>query len=168
VASYPRCSIASEQEHVKSCLPSRDLVLTIDPLVYPVGAWESLLPPLGPSNLESPSDSNLVVCRSSSPHACDSSLIDSTSLSQSLHHHMEYGQFTSPFGTVDPLLHDFSNFELPSDEAILEGMTMVSIPKGDLHYGFCSLPFWETFQVDYQRQSWFAPGNGLYLNQFHT
>jgi hypothetical protein len=33
VASYPRCSIASEQEPVKSCFPSRDLVSTIDPLV---------------------------------------------------------------------------------------------------------------------------------------
>jgi hypothetical protein len=38
VASYPRCSIASEQEPVQSCLPSRDLVSTIDSLVYPMGA----------------------------------------------------------------------------------------------------------------------------------
>jgi hypothetical protein len=113
---------------VQSCFPSRDLESTIDPLVYPMGAWEPLLPPLGPSDLEYPSESDLVVCRSSSPRACDSSLIDSASPGQSLHHHMEYGQFTSPFGTVDPRLHDFSDFELPSDEAILEAMTTVSIP----------------------------------------
>ena len=91
VAYYPRCSIASEKEPVKSCLPSRDLVSTIDPLVYLVGAWEPLLPPFDPSNLVSPSESDLIVCRSSSPRACDSSLIDSTNHGQSHHHHMEYG-----------------------------------------------------------------------------
>jgi hypothetical protein len=36
---------------VQSCLPSRDLVSAIDPLVYPMGAWEPLLPPLGTSDL---------------------------------------------------------------------------------------------------------------------
>jgi hypothetical protein len=168
VVSYPRCSIVSEKEPVRSCFPSRYLVPTIDPLVYAVGAWEPLLPPLGPSNLESPFESDLIVCRSSSPRACDSLLIDSTSLGQSLHHHMEYGHFTSPFGTVNPCLHDFSNFELPSNESILEAMTTVSIPREDLHRVLCFLPFWETFQVDYRRDSWSEPGSGLYLNQFHT
>jgi hypothetical protein len=81
---------------------------------------------------------------------------------------MEYGQFTSPFGTVDPRLRDFSDFELPSDEAILEAMTMVSIPREDLHRGLCFLPFWETFQVDSRRESWSKPSSRLYLNQFHT
>ena len=66
---------------------------------------------------------------------------------------MEYGQFTSPVGTVEPHLHDFSNFEFPSNEDILEATTMVSIMWEDLHHGFCFLPFWETFQVDYQRDS---------------
>jgi hypothetical protein len=141
VASYPRCSIASEKEPVQSCFPSRDLVSTIDPLVYPMGAWEPFLPPLGPSDLESPSESDLVVCIFSSPHSCDSSLIDSTSPGQSLHRHMEYGQFTSSFEIVDPHLRDFSYFELPSDEAILESMTMVSISWEDLHCGLCFLPF---------------------------
>jgi hypothetical protein len=168
VSSYPRCSISSKKEPVKSCFPSRDLVSTIDPLVYPMGAWEPLLPPLGPSDLESPSKSDLVVCRSSSPRACDSSLIDSTSPGQSLHRHVEYGQFTSPFGTIDPRLRDFLDFELSSDEAILEAMTMVSIPWEDLHHGLCFLPFWETSQVDYRRDSWSEPSSGLYLNQFHT
>jgi hypothetical protein len=91
VASYPWCSIASEQEPVQSCFPPRDSVSTIDPLVYPMGAWDPLLPPLGSSDLESPSEFDLVVCRSSSPHAGDSSLIDSTSPDQSLHCHMESG-----------------------------------------------------------------------------
>jgi hypothetical protein len=153
---------------VQSCVPSRYLVSTIDPLVYPMGAWEALLPSLGPSGLEYPSESDLIVCRSSSPRACDSSLIDSASPGQNLHRHMEYGQFTSPFGTVDPHLHDFSDFELPSDEAILEAMTTVSIPQEDLHRGLCFLPFWETSQVDYRRDSWSEPSSGLYLNQFHT
>jgi hypothetical protein len=153
---------------VQSCLPSRDLVSAIDPLVYAMGAWEPLLPPLVPSDIESPSEYDLIVCRSSRPHACDSSLIDSSSPGQNLHHHMEYGQFTSPFRTVDSRFHDFLDFELPSDEAILEAMTMVSILWEDLHRGLCFLPFWETFQVDYQRDSWSKPSGGLYLNQFHT
>jgi hypothetical protein len=91
VASYPRCLIASKQEPVQSCFPSRGLESAIDPLVYPMGAWDPLIPPLGPSRLEYPSESNLVVCRSSSPRARDSSLIDSASPGQNLHHHMEYG-----------------------------------------------------------------------------
>jgi hypothetical protein len=110
VASYPRCSIASEQEPVQSCFPYRDSVSAIDPLVYPIGAWEPSLPPLGPSELEYPSEFDLVVFRSSNPRACDSSLIDSASPGQNLHRHLEYGQFTSPFGTVDPHLRDSSNF----------------------------------------------------------
>ena len=126
---------------MQSCFPSRDLESTIDPLVYPMGAWEPLLPPLGPSGLEHPSKSDLAVSRSSNPRDHDSSLIDSASPGQSLHRHMEYGQFTSPFGTVDPHLHDFSDFELPLDEAILEAMTTVSIPREDLHRGLCFLPF---------------------------
>jgi hypothetical protein len=169
VASYPQCSIASEKELVQSCFPSRDLVSTIDPVFYPMGAWEPLLPPLGLSDLESPFESDLTVCRSSSPRACDSSLIDSASPGQNLHHHMEYGQFTSPFGTVNPPRScDFSDFEFPSDEAILEAMTMVSIPWEDLHHGLCFLPFWETFQVDYRRDSWSEPSNRLYLNYYHA
>jgi hypothetical protein len=62
---------------------------------------------------------------------------------------MEYGQFTSPFGIVDPCLHDFSYFEFPLDEAILEAMSTVSIPRENLHCGLCFLPFWDTFQVYY-------------------
>jgi hypothetical protein len=80
---------------------------------------------------------------------------------------MEYVQFTSPFGTVDPHLRDFLDFEFPSDEAILEAMTTISIPWDYLHYGLCFLSFWETFQVDYQRYSWSESGSGLYLNQSH-
>jgi hypothetical protein len=114
-----------------------------------MGAWEPLLPPLGPSGLEYRSEYDLVVSRSSSPRDRDSSLIDSASPGHNLHRHMEYGQFTSPFGTVDPRLRDFSDFELPSNEAILEDMTTVSIPQEDLHRGLCFLPFCETSQVDY-------------------
>jgi hypothetical protein len=92
-----------------------------------MGAWKALLPYLGISGLEYPSESNLIFCRSSSPRARDSSLIDSASPGQNFHHHMEYGQFTSPFGTVNPHLRDFLDFEFPSDESILEAMTTVSI-----------------------------------------
>jgi hypothetical protein len=68
---------------------------------------------------------------------------------------MEYGQFAFPFGTIDPpRSRDLSNFEFPSDEAILEAMTTISIPWEDLQHGLCFLPFWETFQVDYRRDSW--------------
>jgi hypothetical protein len=117
---------------------------------------------------ESPSESDIVVCRSLISYACDSLMIDSASPRHTLHRHMEYDHFTSPFGTVDPHLHDLSDFELPSDEAILEAMTMVSIPWEDLHHGLCFIPFWENFQVDYRRDSWSKPNSGLYLNQFHT
>ena len=153
---------------MKSCWPSQDLVSTIDPLVYPMGAWEALIPSLGPSGLEYTSESDLIVCRSSSPCACESSLIDFVSPGQNLHHHMEYGQFPSPFGAVDPRFPDFSDFELPSDKAILEALTMVSIPQEELHRGLCFLPFLETFQVDYRRESWSKPSSKIYLNQFHT
>jgi hypothetical protein len=153
---------------VQSCFPSRDLESKIDPLVYPMGAWEPLLPPLGPSGLEYLFESDLVVSRFSSPHDHDSLLIDSASPGQNLHCHMEYGQFTSPVGTVDPRLRDFSDFEVPSDEAILEAMTMISIPREDLHCGLCFLPFWETSQADYRRDSSYEPSSRLYLNQFHT
>jgi hypothetical protein len=81
---------------------------------------------------------------------------------------MEYGQFTSPFGIVDPRLGDLLDFELPSNEAILEAMTTISILWEDLHCGLCFLSFWDTFQVDYRRDSWSMPSSGLYLNQFHT
>jgi len=77
-------------------------------------------------------------------------LIESSRPGKNLHRHMEYGQFASPFGTVDPLhSRDFSDFELPLDKAILEAMTTVSIPWEDLHFGLCFLLFWESFQVDY-------------------
>jgi hypothetical protein len=129
VASYPRCSIAPYQELVHSCFPSRDLVSVIDPLVYPMGEWGSLIHPLCVSYLEFPFESYLIVCRSSSPCVCDSSLIDSSNPGQNLHPHMEYRQFASPFGTVDPpRLSDLSYLEFPSDEVILEAMTMVYIP----------------------------------------
>jgi hypothetical protein len=129
-----------------------------------MGDWEPLLPPLGTSDFESPSESDFVVCRSSSSRTFDSSLIHSASPRQNLHRHMEYGQFTSHFGTIDPRLCDFSNFELPSDEAILEAMTTISIPWEDLHCGLCFLPFWETSQVDYRRDSSSEPSSELYLN----
>jgi hypothetical protein len=146
VASYPQCSISPEHKLVYSYFPSQDLVLEIDPLVYPMGAWEPLLPPLGPSNLEFPFESNLTICRYSSPHACESSLIDSANSYQNLHHHMEYGQFASPFWNVDPT-HScyFLDIEFPLDDAILEAITTDYIQWEDLHRGLCFLPFWETF-----------------------
>jgi hypothetical protein len=122
------------------------LVSTIDPLVYPIGAWEHLLPPLGPSDIEFPFESDLIVCRSSSPRSCDYSLIDSPSPSHNLHHHMDYVHFSSPFGSVDPpCSRDLSDIDLYSDEDIIESMTTVSIPWKCLHCGLCFLPFWETF-----------------------
>jgi hypothetical protein len=108
VASYPRCSIASEQEPVQSCFLYRDMVSIIHHSFYPMGAWEPLHPPLGPSDLDFPCESDLAIYRSSSPYSCDSLLIDSVGPSQNLHRHMEYGQFAFPFGTVDPpCLRDF-------------------------------------------------------------
>jgi hypothetical protein len=55
---------------------------------------------------------------------------------------MEYGQFASPFWTLDPpRLRDFLYFEFPLDEVILEAMNRVSIPWEDLHCGLFFLPF---------------------------
>jgi hypothetical protein len=111
-----------------------------------MGEGDPLLPPLGPSDLESSSESDLIICRYSSPLSCDSPLIDSASLGHNFHHHMEYSQFVFPFGTINPpRLSYFLDFELPLDEAILEAMTMVSTPWEDLLCGLCFLPFWETF-----------------------
>jgi len=63
---------------MKSCFPSQDFFSAIDPLVYRMGSWDPLLPPLGPTDIGFPFDSDLAICRSSSPCACESSLIDST------------------------------------------------------------------------------------------
>jgi hypothetical protein len=122
------------------------LIIIDSPPLSVIQQWETLLPPLGPTNLEFPFVPNLFVCRSSSPCACDSPLIDSANSSQNLHHHMEYGQFASPLGTINPpRSRDFLDVELPSDEAILEAMTTNYILWEDLHCGLCFLPFWETF-----------------------
>jgi hypothetical protein len=108
-----------------------------------MGALDSLLPPLGLGDLEFPFELDLIVCISSIPCSFDSSLIDSISPSQNLHRHIEYGQFASPFGIVDPpRSHDFSDIEFPSDESILEAMTMDNISWEDLHCGLCFLPYW--------------------------
>jgi hypothetical protein len=64
---------------MQSCFPSRDMVSIIDQFCYPMGAWEPLLPPLGLSGLEYPFEYGIIICRSSSPRACDSSLIDFSS-----------------------------------------------------------------------------------------
>jgi hypothetical protein len=59
---------------------------------------------------------------------------------------MEYGQFDSPFGTVDPPHScDFLDIELPSNEVILESMSMDFILWEDLHHCLCFIPFWDTF-----------------------
>jgi hypothetical protein len=98
VAYYPRCSIASEQEPMQSSFPSQDLVSAINSLVYQMGAWEPLLPSLGPRGIEYPSESDLVVCRSSIPHAHDSLSIDSTSPGQNLHHLWSMVSLLHPLG----------------------------------------------------------------------
>jgi hypothetical protein len=143
--------------------------MEIDHFFNPIGAWELLVPPLGPSSIESPFESDLTVCIPSMPRAWDSSLIDYASPHPNLHRHMIHGQFTSPFETTNPPhSRDSSYIEFTSDEGILEATNMVSIPWEKLHCGFCFLPFWETFQVDYQRDSWLEPTNGLYLNQYYA
>jgi hypothetical protein len=104
-----------------------------------------LLPPLGSSGLESPFESDLFICRSSIPDACDSSLIEYSIPNQNPHRHMGYAQFTSPFVTVNPPHScDFLDFELPLYEVIFEAMTRVYIPWEDSQHGLCFLPFCET------------------------
>ena len=118
------------------------MVSTIDQYFYPVRAWEPLLPPLGPSGLEYPSESDLIVCRSSSPRARDSSLIYSVSPGHNLHCHMKYGQFSFPFGTVDPPHSpNFSYIEFPLDEVILEGMTTILYHGNTYTMVFVFFPF---------------------------
>jgi hypothetical protein len=60
-----------------------------------------LLPPLGPIDIESPFESDITICISSSPRDCDSLLIE----------------YASPIDP--PRSRDLSYFEFPSDEAIL-------------------------------------------------
>jgi hypothetical protein len=55
---------------------------------------------------------------------------------------MKYGQFSSPFGIVDPPhLRDLSYFEFSLYEAILGAMSMVCISWEELSHGLCFLPF---------------------------
>jgi hypothetical protein len=102
VASYPRCSIASEKDPLQSCFPSRDKVSTIDQVLYPMGACEPFLSPFGPSNLGFPLESDLTICETSSPGI---------------------GESSSP---------NFLDVEFPSDEAILEAMIMDFRPLPEL------------------------------------
>jgi hypothetical protein len=76
--------------------------LKIDQVFYPMGAWEPLLPPIGPSNLVFPLESDLTVCETSSPGIC---------------------VLSSP---------SFMDVEFPSDEAILEAMIMDFRPLPEL------------------------------------
>jgi hypothetical protein len=102
VVSYPRCSIASEKGYLQLCSPSRDKVSTIDQVLYPMGACKPFLSPLGLSNLVFPLESDLVVCKTSSPGIC---------------------VLSSP---------GFMDVEFPSDEAILEAMIMDLRPPPEL------------------------------------
>ena len=52
VVSYPVCSIATEREPIQSCSPSRDMVPVIDQVIYPIGALEQFLSPVGPSEID--------------------------------------------------------------------------------------------------------------------
>jgi len=53
--------------------------------------------------------------------------------SQQLHHHMEFHQPTPPVRFFDSLCsHDILDFELPSEEAILEVMASIENPKDEV------------------------------------
>jgi hypothetical protein len=100
---------------------------------------------------------------------CESLLIDSSISDQNLHHYMEYDQFTSPIWVINPpSSHDFLDVEFPSDEAILEAMTMDDRPWEDMHHILFFLPKLETLEVDYQRNPWPEPSNGLYLKKYYA
>jgi hypothetical protein len=69
-----------------------------------MGAWEPLLPPIGPSNLVFPLESSLVFCKTSSPGICE---------------------LSSPV---------FMDVEFHSNEDILEAMIMDLQPPPELEY----------------------------------
>jgi hypothetical protein len=87
---------------LQSCFPSRDKVLTIDQVLYPMGACDPSLPPFVLSNYVFPLESDLFVCKTLSPGIC---------------------VFSSP---------SFMDVEFPSDEAILEAMIMDFRPLPEL------------------------------------
>jgi hypothetical protein len=88
-----------------------------------MGEIEILLSPIGLRDCEFPFESDLIVCRSSSPSSYDSLIIESANSDQNIHPHMEYGQSTSPIWVVNPpSSHDFLDVEFPSYEAILEAI----------------------------------------------
>jgi hypothetical protein len=97
VASYSQCLFAFGKEPLQSCLTSRDKVLVIDHVLYPSGARDPLLPPIGLSDLEFPIKSSLTICETLSLGICESS---------------------------NPYLHDFLDVELPSNKAILKAMIL--------------------------------------------
>jgi hypothetical protein len=106
VASYPRCSITSRKEPLQSCLPSRDKVLTVDYVVYPMEAWEPLLSHLGLRYFEFPLESNITICETPSTGICES---------------------------LSPSSRDFLDVELPLDKAIIEAMITDGRSWEDIH-----------------------------------
>jgi hypothetical protein len=71
MASYPRCSIASEEGYLQSCLPFRYKVLVIDHVVYSMGKWEPFIPLIDPSNLALSLESDITICVFLSPGFMD-------------------------------------------------------------------------------------------------
>jgi hypothetical protein len=94
VVSYPRCSIVYEKGYLHTCFPSQEKVSIIDYVIYPMGAHEPFLSPIGLSNLTLPLEYDLIVCE------------------------------TLSHGIGDSLSLDFLDNELPLDEAILEAAIM--------------------------------------------
>jgi hypothetical protein len=92
VMPYPQCSIAYEKGSLQSCFPSQDRVSTIDHVVYPMGKGDLLLSPFVPSDLDFSLESDITICKTSSPGICVMSSLG------------------------------FMDVEFPSDEAILEAL----------------------------------------------
>jgi len=70
-----------------------------------------------------------------------------------------FGLSILPFHTIS------LDVELPSNEAILEAMTMDDRSWEDTHYKLFIFPKIETLEVDYQINLWPDPSNELYLNK---
>jgi hypothetical protein len=115
--------------------------LKIDQLIYLMGAQESLISPIGPSDIEFPLKSYPIVC--------DTSIL-------------------GIFESLNPILHEFLHVQLPPDEVILKSMIFYGIPLEYIHRILFFFPELETLQVDYQRNPWPEASNGICLNNYYA
>jgi hypothetical protein len=60
------------------------------------------------------------------------------------------------------------NVEMPSDEVILEAMTMDGRLWEGMHHIFSFFPNWKLYRLNYQRNPWPQPSDRFYLRKYYA